>query len=497
MDTVNPYDEILYPGRPYPPTHPDRLAAVATLAGMTPAPAGRCRVLEVACGDAANLIPMAYALPGSEFVGFDLAARPIERGRQLAQALGLRNLTLRELDIRSFPSDAGSFDYIIAHGLYSWIGAELRDGLLALIADHLAPQGVAFVSYNAYPGCYRRRMVWDMLRFHTDHLPDPQLRISEAKALAQLLARGCNAGGESIDAFKAELQRILERDPAHLFHDDLAAVNDPVYFHQFVDHTQRHGLQFVGEAELAASGYGGLTPEARRVLDALDPLAREQYLDYVVCRQFRQSVVCRVDVTLDRTRDAARLEGLTLAGRGRVVTTPHGPQAASGSAPVLDRADRDAAAVLEVMFEVLAEVAPRRLSPAALTRRIADRQAGLRSCEPAYVRQIALGAALAGRVVLHGGEPRLVAEPGASPFASLLARLQLTGGSIVTTLCHEQVQIDDELARRILLLLDGTRTRAILLAELGEALSGENETARAATLEAHLRQFAKLGLLLA
>jgi tRNA G46 methylase TrmB len=90
--TVNAYDEILYPGRPYPQTHPDRLAAVATLAGMAPAPVGRCRVLEVACGDASNLIPMAYGLPESEFVGFDLATCPIERGKRLARRLGLKNL---------------------------------------------------------------------------------------------------------------------------------------------------------------------------------------------------------------------------------------------------------------------------------------------------------------------------------------------------------------------------------------------------------------------
>jgi len=145
---VTVYDEVRYPGRPYPDTHPDRLATIGILFGMTPAPIDRCRVLEVACGDGANLLPMAYALPGSSFLGFDLASAPVEAGRRMALQLGLANLTLETRDLNRFREDAGSFDYIIAHGLYSWIPASLREALLALIASHLAPAGIAFVSYR-------------------------------------------------------------------------------------------------------------------------------------------------------------------------------------------------------------------------------------------------------------------------------------------------------------------------------------------------------------
>ena len=178
---MNAYDEVLYPGRPYSQTHPDRIAAVAALAGMETAPPACCRVLEVGCGDGANLIPMAYGLPGSEFVGFDLAARPVERARKVARTLGLTNLALDTLDLVDFPFAAGLFDYIIAHGVYSWIPAAARDRLLALVASHLTPHGVAYVSYNTYPGCDVRRIVWEMLRSHTDHIPDRRARIDQAK----------------------------------------------------------------------------------------------------------------------------------------------------------------------------------------------------------------------------------------------------------------------------------------------------------------------------
>src|SRR5262249_8372889 len=150
-------------------------------------------------------------------------------------SLGLRNLRLTHLDLNDFPESAGAFDYIVAHGLYSWIPEALRDRLLAVIGRHLAPNGVAFVSYNIYPGCYVRRMLWEILKFHTDHLENPRSRIAEAQALAGLLASGRDLEERHGTYFKLDLDRLMREETAHLFHDDLADVNDPVYFHQFLD----------------------------------------------------------------------------------------------------------------------------------------------------------------------------------------------------------------------------------------------------------------------
>ena len=115
------YDDVLYPSAPYPQTHPDRLATLATLFGMQPAPVERCRVLELGCNDGSNLIAMAYSLPQSQFVGIDLAERPIAKGQATIEALEIKNLTLHRLDLRHTPADLGRFDFIIAHGLYSWV----------------------------------------------------------------------------------------------------------------------------------------------------------------------------------------------------------------------------------------------------------------------------------------------------------------------------------------------------------------------------------------
>ena len=154
MDAINitAYDEVDYPSHVYPQTHPDRLATIAMLLGMNPVPVEACRVLEMGCGAGGNIIPMAFDLPESSFVGIDLAGSAIAQGRELIAALGLKNISLQQLDVMAFPSELGQFDYIIAHGLFSWVPEMVRDRILAICRAHLAAQGVAYISYNTYPG---------------------------------------------------------------------------------------------------------------------------------------------------------------------------------------------------------------------------------------------------------------------------------------------------------------------------------------------------------
>ena len=170
------YNDVLYTSFPDPARHPDRLATIGTLLGLDVAPTATCRVLEFACGDGTNLVPIAATLPNASFVGFDFATRPIAHARSMARDLGLTNIHLLELDLRQLPADLGSFDYVIAHGFYSWIPAEVRVHLMPLIARHLAPNGVALVSYNTLPGCHMRRAVWDMIKYHTRDIADARHR---------------------------------------------------------------------------------------------------------------------------------------------------------------------------------------------------------------------------------------------------------------------------------------------------------------------------------
>ncbi|MEO5675957.1 MAG: class I SAM-dependent methyltransferase [Usitatibacter sp.] len=467
---MSAYDEVPYTGRPYPDSHPERLATMATLLGASPAALERCRVLEVACGDAANLIPMAYALPESQFVGFDIAAQPIDAGRRLATKIGLTNISLAQFDLADFPADAGTFDYIIAHGLYSWIPAAARDQLLALISRHLAARGVAFVSYNVYPGCYVRRMVWEMLRFHTHPLVEPAERVAEAQAFARLIAQGRTADDAYTALMRSEAARFSSRDTGFLFHDDLAEVNEPCYFHEFVEHAENHRLQFLCEAELVATSYVGLTAEVRQVMDALDPLAREQYLDFAKCRRFRQTLLCRDDVAIERRIGPEKIGGFRVLSRRRGL---------AGESAAVESPQREEA-LPRAILDALDAAAPRALS-------VDDLAAQIPGSDRAYLRQLCLAAAQAGAIQLHLHAPDLATTLGPRPMASAVARAQGEHGKSVTNLRHAIVDLDDEVVRRMLPLLDGTRDIAAIARALGEPPDA---------IEARLRHLAKLALLI-
>ena len=288
----NPYDQVAYRTFPRRQTHPDRLAAIARLFGMKSAPVAACRVLEIGCGNGANLIPLAYYLPQSRFTGIDLAASPITAARAMAGELGLQNIDLRVADLRDLGAEEGEFDYIFAHGLYSWIPADVRDRLLAVCRERLAPQGVAFVSYNVYPGRYPRQMIREILLYHTRTLDDPAKRIARARRLLEQLDH-------------PEARSLLEQSDDSLFHDDLAPVNDPVWFREFAAHAQRHGLQFLGEAD---SHHTFDQAMARAEGEAVDAIEREQYVDFLKLRPFRQTLLCRAEIALDRAIGAARMD---------------------------------------------------------------------------------------------------------------------------------------------------------------------------------------------
>jgi SAM-dependent methyltransferase len=267
-----PYDAIPYPTYPRIETHPDRLAAVATLRGMDPALVMSCRVLEIGCGDGGNLIPMAYFLRESSFLGVDLAGAAIAQGRELVRELRLKNIELREGDFQDV--DGGEFDYILAHGLYSWLPVDTRHRLITFCTERLAPQGVAYISYNTWPGRHERHMLRDILLYQLREVRAPKRRLREARTLLRLIGT---------PAAKA----MAEEPDDLLFHDDLAPVNDPVWFRDFEAHAARHGLQYLGDA--------GPAPYIRD---------DEQHHDFVHMRAFRQSLLCRAGLNL-RKPDAA------------------------------------------------------------------------------------------------------------------------------------------------------------------------------------------------
>src|SRR5687768_17251136 len=228
---VTSYDEIPYTNKPLYPTHPDCLAVAGILRGMRPASPAKCRVLELGCASGGNLIPMAYSLPESRFVGIDLSAAQIAAGQEFCRPLGLGNLELRAGSILDLDESLGQFDYIICHGVYSWVPRGVQDRILWICGRLLAEHGIAYVSYNTYPGWHRRGIARELMRYHARRFDDPPTKIQQARSVLSFMAEAASKCNSSLATGLAFESKSLEKDPDYyLFHEHLEEVNSPLYF---------------------------------------------------------------------------------------------------------------------------------------------------------------------------------------------------------------------------------------------------------------------------
>ncbi len=313
------YDSVLYQSFPREATSPDRIAAVATLFGMDRPDPETARVLEIGCSDAGNLLSLAATTPNGTFVGIDFAESAIENGKARLAEQELRNVTLERMDIADFPEDAGSFDYIIAHGVYSWVSSDTRTAILNVVQRHLSPTGVAYIDYNAQPGSHLRYAFRESMFFHVRQFEQPQQRIDQARALLKLIIEANPPASLYRLLAEQETQR-LQRTPDYvIFHDDLSEHNEAFYFHEFVATAATHGLQFLAEADVSTMNPARLPDKVRERLAGLAKLTQmEQYLDILTHRGFRQTLLCRTGRKINRSLNGATLEGLRFSSRVNV-----------------------------------------------------------------------------------------------------------------------------------------------------------------------------------
>jgi methyltransferase-like protein/2-polyprenyl-3-methyl-5-hydroxy-6-metoxy-1,4-benzoquinol methylase len=468
--TPTAYDTVAYPGYAYVQTHPDHIATLARLCGLSPAPLDQCRVLEVGCGDGANLIPMALAFPHASFRGFDLAASAIERGQAIVRELSIANLTLEQIDICEAPDRIGEFDYVIAHGFYSWVPPAARNKLMTICRASLAPQGVAFISYNAYPGGHIRRMVREMMLFHVERAPDAQKKTIQARALLGFLSNLTAGEDEYQLILKKEFERVQKYQPAHLFHDDLAPICDSFYLYEFVNHAAEHGLQFLSDLNSSFVHVGGLNPESLRALSELegDPILREQYLDFACCRRFRQTLLCHAGLTVSYQLDTRRLEGLLVSSSATQVsgTVNLEPDVEEEFRGARNASLKTSHPVMKAAMVALRSVWPERLSLEELRSAAAARTGAAADSIPSGLLSEGIATAFTMRVLdLHVHRSLATSRPGEYPLTSPLARWQAGKGGVLTNLIHQSVKVEGD-GLQLLSLLDGKRNRGDLAREL-------------------------------
>ena len=477
------YDVIPYDSQPFAQSHPDRLATLGRLFGLAPAPITQCRVLELGCASGGNLIPMAFQLPESEFVGLDLSTRQVNMGHKVIRELGLSNIRLEQGSILQVDDSWGVFDYIISHGVYSWVPDEIQEKILSISGSNLAPQGIAYVSYNTYPGWHMREMIRYMMRYHADRLASPNERIEQARAVIDFLARSVPIDNNAYGLLlQRELNLIKQSKDAYLFHEHLEEVNTPIYFYQFVERAERHGLQYLAEAEFASMLTSGFSQEVAETLRRISPnlIRTEQYMDFIRNRLFRQTLLCQKNFSLKREVGWEDVIGLLVASAARPAT------AEINLAPgILQSFRTPQELTLETAFPltksaltVLKDHWPRAIAIDALCEEAIERLGNLkdRTVDDIQHSQQVLAKDLlhcytSNVVELHTWQADFVIDVSERPRISNLAAYLIGQERPVVNQRHEVVNLDP-VPKQLAKILDGSRDRAAMLTHLSELVAG-------------------------
>ncbi len=401
---------------------------MAFLHGLPYAPVARCRVLELGCGDGGHLLPMAAELPGATFVGVDLSSVAIAKGGALAEAAGLSNVTLAVGAVEEYVP-AAQFDYIVAHGLYSWVPDEARAAVLRLCGECLADNGIAYVSYNVYPGQKVREIARDFLRMHAGSDVASGLEGLRMAASARSEASFYTLG------LTAEWKRLSSAGTHLVAHDALADWHHPVYFKEFAHEALLQGLHFVSEAQFGSLQDSSLQPEARAFLDGLtDPLLREQYRDFFRGVSYRESLLARSAGVLDRERFRELCVGCALHMQGEDFLAENGAKVAV-----------DHPFAREAL----------QLLCGAWPARVRFREVARTAQECDVLTEMVLRMTRPGMLDCDLEPWPFATRVSERPRATALARVQAASGR-VASLRHTPVQLDDVEAQKVLTRLDGS-----------------------------------------
>lgn len=295
------YSELGYKSMPFPYTTPATLEAYAALVGVSAPNPNTARVLELGATYGGNIISQALFNPDATFVGIELSQEQVEKGNELIAKAGLTNVSLVQSDIASIGSEIGIFDYIIAHGVYSWVDDDVKDALLRLIDEHLAEDGIAYVSYNTYPGWHTMEEVRQLMMFSNRD----KAQFNHKEKVLHGKTIGSIVGSQILkydnlkkrnSKFLGALRSVMQKDEYYVGHDHLEPNNDPVYFYQFNNHLADHNLAYLCDADLTLSMVRSFDVDIADTLDKLAPndhVNQEQYLDFMLDTTFRKSIICK------------------------------------------------------------------------------------------------------------------------------------------------------------------------------------------------------------
>lgn len=466
------YDAAPYASHPYAQTHPGRLAAVATLLGLAPAPVETARVLEIGCAAGGNLIPFAAYFPGATCVGIDLSGAQIAEGQARLASLGLANVNVQQLDVRDLDQADGEYDYIICHGVYSWAPHDAKAAILRAAHDNLAPNGVAHISYNVLPGWRLRAVARDMMLFHAGAIADPQAKVAAARAVLNAMAQQSSEASDYGRVLRSEARALALHGDHYIAHEQLERDNDPCTVSDMLCAARAAGLDYLADSDLhmtVAETFGPANAALLRDVSGGGLDRMEQYIDFLSGRTFRNSLFVRAAQAgaITRVIEPARLAKLYVSAA--LVESVD----AAGRAVFTDAFGRTLTTSSDFARRALAHLSadfPRRYKSVALARAIAGK-AWATTLEQADVLDALFKMVMNGMAAVSTAPLACGRAQDAAPRAHALVRADAAAGRVWTTgPMHETAPLTI-VQRALLPFCDGAHDRAGLRAALARQVA--------------------------
>ncbi len=318
------YDNIPYVSYPFEYTRPENLKSIALLFGVKAPKLETARILELGCAEGGSLFRFASTYPKSYTLGVDLSKVEIEHGQEKIKKFGLKNLELKNMSITDLNDSYGKFDYIICHGVYSWVPDFVKKSILEVSKKLLNKNGVAFVSYNTLPGWNMVGTVRELMMYHANNFQTEQDKITQGKSVLNFLKDALGDAKTPHAKFMAEAANMMaNKEDNYIRHEYLAEENKAFYFHEFIADAKKHDLEYLGDTDLHRMFIGNLAPNAAEKLGAINDIVKtEQYIDFIRNTQFRCTLLCHKDTNIIRNINYDRVKDLYIA----VILNPELPE---------------------------------------------------------------------------------------------------------------------------------------------------------------------------
>jgi len=460
------YDQIPYSIHCYPSSAPEHMSAVAKLFGVSSAALSSARVLELGCASGGNLIPLAARYPQASFTGIDLSQKQIDTARSLVAELNLKNIEFEAKAIQNCSFKNQSFDFIIVHGVYSWVSSDVQESILKLCDACLSENGIAYVSYNTLPGWNASKTVRDMLLYHDRSFSEHDERILEAQRMLNFVSENITeATGYYKNEIDLEIQRIAQQDQSYLFHEYLEEVNDPCYFHEFMEKAQKFGLDYLGDADVTTMYSGNQKEFASNKLSQIESIVQqEQYIDFLTNRRFRKTYLVKNATKIDRNVSASDVDGLFLTPLYNINSTQ------SGDEPNLDEtldlvnaSDSNRTATLKgkyhcACYTQLLISAPIPLTGTELVAAVNahNPEMPVDEIQQAW-NEIVLELLFRGIIDITAAKTQVVKVASDKPCVSEVARLIGLNSNLVPNMKHELIRLPED-SRVIMQYVNGVNT---------------------------------------